>query len=111
MRVFGIVALAATLSACVSSEVVYQRSLAAPHLSAFARSLPRSDFEQIAQALSHRTRQSITDIHPGLKSNQLVVDTAFPNAEGPGTFGQFTVEKRDGRWYVVSGFDEPLYTG
>jgi hypothetical protein len=111
VRALGILALVVALSGCVSSEVVYQRSLAAPHLSAFARHLPRSDFEQIADVLSHRTRQSITDIHPGLRPNQLVVDTAFPNAEGPGTVGQFTVEKRGGRWYVISGFDEPIYTG
>jgi hypothetical protein len=99
------------LSACVSREVVYQRSLAAPHLSAFARHLPRSDFEQIAEVLSHKTRQSIADIYPGLKPNQVIVNTAFPNAAGPGTVGQFTLEKHNGRWYVISGWDEPVYTG
>jgi len=106
-----IVSLAIVLSACVSSSVVYQRSLAAPHLSAFARRLPRSDFEQIAEVLSHRTRQSIVDIFPGLKPNQVIVNTAFPNATGPGTVGQFTLEKRDGGWHIVGGSDEPIYTG
>jgi hypothetical protein len=112
MRTLIALALLGSLSACVSSEVAYQGSLAAPHLSAFARQLPPSDFQQIAAALSHRTRQSITDIHPGSKPNQVIANTAFPNADGqPGTFGQFTVEKRGNKWYVIDGFDEPLYTG
>ena len=110
-RIIAAVAVALMFTACVSESVVYQRSLASPHLSDFARHLPRADFEQIAQVLAHRTRQSIVDIQAGRAPNQLVVDTAFPDASGPGSFGQFTVEKRDGRWHVVYGFDEPLYTG
>jgi hypothetical protein len=107
----AIVSLAVTLSACVSSEVVYQRSLAALHLSAFARHLPRSEFEQIARVLSHATRQSIVDIHPGLTPNQLVVDTAYPNPTSYLQYGQFIVEKLGGDWHVVSGSDYPVPVG
>jgi hypothetical protein len=71
------------LLGCASREVAYRRSLAAPHLSDFARHLPRSDFEQITEILSQRTRQSITDIQP-YTSDQVIVYTAFPGAEGPG---------------------------
>jgi hypothetical protein len=99
------------LSACVSSSVVYQRSLRAEHLSAFARRIPRTDFDEIARLLSHTTRQSIVDVHPGIASNQLVVDTAYPNPTSYAQYGQFIVEKRDGQWRVVGGFDQPIPTG
>lgn len=104
MRTLRIFVFAAALLGCSSREAVYQRSLAARHLSAFARHLPRSDFEQIAEILSHRTRQSITDIQP-FTSDEVIVFTAFRGAEGEGLSSQFTLAKRDGRWQVVESRD------
>jgi hypothetical protein len=82
--------------------------LAAAHLSDFARHLPRSDFEQIAEILSHRTRQSITDIQP-YASDQVIVYTAFRGAQGPGLSNQFTLAKRNGRWHVVESRDDTIF--
>lgn len=73
-------------------------------MSTFARNLPRSDFEEIAEILSHRTRQSITDVQP-YKSDEVIVYTAFRGGEGEGLSGQFTLAKRDGRWHVVENRD------
>jgi hypothetical protein len=107
MRVLGVFVLAVTLLGCASREVAYRRSVAAPHLSDFARHLPRADFEQIAEIVSHRTRQSITDIQP-FTSDQVIVYTAFRGAEGPGLSSQFILAKRDGRWRVVESRDETV---
>jgi hypothetical protein len=104
MRTFGILVLAVTLLGCASKEVAYRRSLTARHLSDFARQMPRPDFEQIAEILSHRTRQSITDIQP-FTSDEVIVFTAFRGGEGPGLSSQFTLAKRDGRWHVVESRD------
>ena len=104
VRTLCIFVFAAALLGCSSREAVYQRSLAARHLSAFARNLPRSDFDQIAEILSHRTRQSITDIQP-FTSDEVIVFTAFRGGEGPGLSSQFTLAKRDGRWHVVESRD------
>src|SRR5437588_40617 len=83
-RLIAAVALAFLLAGCVSRSVVVQRSLAAQHLSAFARRLPRAEFEQIAQEVARHTRQSIVDIQPGSAPNELAVLTAFPDSAGPG---------------------------
>jgi hypothetical protein len=107
VRTLGIFVLGVTLVACASREVTYRRSLAAPHLSDFARHLPRSDFEEIAEILSHRTRQSITDIQP-YTSNEVIVFTAFRGGQGEALSSHFTLEKRDGRWHVVESRDETV---
>jgi hypothetical protein len=107
VRSLGIFVLAVTLLGCASREVAYRRSLAARHLSDFARRLPRSDFDQIAEILSHRSRQSITDIQP-FTSDQVIVYTAFPGTEGPGLSSEFILAKRDGRWHVVESKDETV---
>jgi hypothetical protein len=107
MRTFGILVLAVTLLGCASKEVAYRRSLTARHLSDFARQMPRPDFEQIAEILSHRTRQSITDIQP-YTSGQVIVYTSFRGGEGEGLSSQFILAKRDGRWHVVENKDETV---
>ena len=106
MRTLRIIVCVAALLGCSSREGVYRRSLAAPDMSTFARNLPRSDFEQIAEILSHRTRQSITDIQPyKSKSDEVIVYTTFRGGEGEGLSSQFTLAKRDGRWHVVESRD------
>jgi hypothetical protein len=102
MRVLVIFALALTFSGCANRDAAYRRSLMAPH-----PDLPQSDFEQIAELLSHRTRQSITSIET-LPSDKVLVYTAFRGAEGPGLSNQFTLAKRDGRWHVVESRDETI---
>lgn len=104
MRTLRIIVFAAALLGCSSKEAVYRRSLAARHLSAFARNLPRSDFEQISEILSHRTRQSIIDIQPYAR-DEVIVFTSFRGGEGEGLSSQFTLAKRDGRWHVVETRD------
>jgi hypothetical protein len=95
-------ALALTLSGCANREAAYRRSLTAPH-----PDLPQSDFVQIAELLSHRTRQSITSIE-ALPNDKVLVYTAFRGAQGPGLSNQFTLAKRDGRWHVVESRDETI---
>ena len=73
-------------------------------MSTFARNFPRSDFEQIAEILSHRTRQSIVDIQPYAK-DEVIVFTSFRGGEGEGLSSQFTLAKRDGQWRVVESRD------
>jgi hypothetical protein len=107
MRTLGVFVLAITFLGCASREVTYRRSLGAPHLSDFARHLPRSDFEQIAEILSHRTRQSITDIQP-YTTDQVIVYTALRGEEGPNASGQFILAKRNGRWQVVESKGETV---
>ena len=102
MRALAIFALALTLSGCANREAVYRRSLTAPH-----SHLSQSDFEQIAELLSHRTRQSITSIE-ALPNDKVLVYTAFRGAQGPGLSNQFTLAKRDGRWHVVESRDETI---
>ena len=96
MRLLTIFAVGLTLSACVSREAVYQRSLAAPH-----PDVPESDFEQIAEVLSHRTRQSITNVE-ALQNDEVRVHVAFPGEQVPGSGDDFVLEKRDGRWHMLN---------
>ena len=96
MRLLAIFAVGLTLSACVSREAVYQRSLAAPH-----PEVPESDFEQIAEILSHHTHQSITNVK-ALQNDEVRVDVAFPGEQGPGSGDDFVLVKRDGRWHLLN---------
>ena len=96
MCLFAILAVGLTLSACVSHEAVYQRSLAAPH-----PDVPESDFEQIAEVLSHRTHQSITNVE-ALQNDEVRVHVAFPGEQGPGSGDDFVLVKRDGRWHMLN---------
>ena len=96
MRLFAIFAVGLTLSACVSREAVYQRSLAAPH-----PDVPESDFEQIADVLSHRTHQSITNVEV-LEKDEVRVHAAFPGEQDPGSGDDFVLVKRDGRWHMLN---------
>jgi hypothetical protein len=98
MRAVSILALAVTLSACVSRDVVYQRSLTTPH-----PGVAREDFEQIAELLSHRTRRSITKIE-ALPNNEVMVHTAFPG-EGPNSGEDFALVKERGRWRTLTSRD------
>ena len=101
MRLIGIFVVGLTLSACVSREAVYERSLAAPHTG-----VPQSDFEQIAEILSHHTHRSITSIET--RSNDMVlVHAAFPNEERLGNGGDFAFVKRDGRWHLLTALPIP----
>jgi hypothetical protein len=96
MRFFAIFAIGLALSACVSREAVYQRSLAAPH-----PHVPQSDFEQIAQILSLRTHQSITNAQV-LPNDMVTVHAAFPDDQGPGSGDDFVFVKRDGSWHMLN---------
>ena len=93
MRLLAIFAVGFTLSA-VSCEAVYQRSLAAPH-----PHVPQSDFEQIAEILSHRTHQSITNVEA--LPNDMVI-AASPGEQGPNLGDDFAFVKRDGRWHMLN---------
>src|SRR5437660_302895 len=75
----AIFAVGLALSACVSREAVYQRSLAAAH-----PDVPESDFEQIAEILSHHTHQSITNVKV-LENDEVRVHVAFPGEQVPGS--------------------------
>jgi len=96
MRVLAIFAVGLTLSACVNRQAVYQRSLAAPH-----PHVPDSDFEQIAEVLSHRTHQSITNVQ-ALENDGVRVHVAFPGEQGPGSGDDFVLVKRDGKWHMLN---------
>ena len=96
MRLLAIFAVGLALSACVSREAVYQRSLAAPH-----PDVPQSDFEQIAEVLSYRTHQSITNVK-ALPNDMVMVHAAFPGEQGPGSGDDFALVKRDGRWHMLN---------
>jgi len=96
MRLLAIFAVGLALSACVSREVVYQRSLAAPH-----PDVPESDFEQIAEVLSHHTHQSITNVK-ALQNDEVGVHVAFPDEQGPGSGDDFVLVKRDVRWHILN---------
>ena len=101
MRLIGIFVVGLTLSACVSHEAVYQRSLATPHTG-----VSQSDFEQIAKILSHHTHRPITSIEA--RSNDMVlVHAAFPNEERLGVGGDFAFVKRDGRWHMLTALPTP----
>ena len=95
-RLLAIFAVGLTLSACMSREAVYQRSLAAPH-----PDVPESDFEQIAEVLSHHTHQSITNVR-ALQNDEVGVDVAFPGERGPGSGDDFVLVKRDGTWHLLN---------
>jgi hypothetical protein len=96
MRLLAVFAVGLTLSACVSPETVYQRSLATPH-----PDVPDSDFEQIAEILSHHTHQSITNVK-ALQNDEVRVHVAFPGEQGPGSGDDFVLLKRDGRWHILN---------
>ena len=96
MRFFAIFAAGLTLCTCVSRETVYQRSLAAPH-----SDVPQSEFEQIAEVLSHHTHQSITNVK-ALPDDEVTVHAAFPVEQGPGSGDDFVLVKRDGRWHILN---------
>ena len=96
MRLLAIFIVGLTLSACVSREAVYQRSLAAPH-----PHVSQSDFEQIAEILSHHTHQSITNVE-ALENDEVSVHAAFPGEQGPGPGDDFVLVKRDGKWHMLN---------
>jgi hypothetical protein len=96
MRALTIFAVGLALSACVSRETVYQRSLATPH-----PDLSQSDFDQIAEVLSHRTHQSITKVER-LENDEVRVHAAFPGEQGPGSGDDFVLVKRDGKWHMLN---------
>lgn len=96
MRLLAIFVVGLTLSACVSREAVYQRSLAASH-----PHVPQSDFEQIAEILSHHTHQSITNVD-ALPNDMVMVHAAFPGEQSPGSGDDFALVKRDGRWHMLN---------
>ena len=95
MRILTMFAVGLALSACVSREVVYERSLAAPH-----PGVSRSDFKQIAKILSQHTRGSITKIE-ALSYNEVMVYTAFPGEQDPGSGETFALVKDHGRWLLL----------
>jgi len=96
MRLLAIFAVGLTLSACVSREAVYQRSLTAPH-----PHVPQSDFEHIAEILSRHTHQSITSVE-ALPDDMVMVHVAFPGEQGPGSGDDLALMKRDGRWHMLN---------
>jgi hypothetical protein len=96
MRLIAIFAIGLTLSACVSRDAVYQRSLAAPH-----PDVPQSDFVQIAEILSHHTHQSITNVK-ALSNDEVEVHAAFPGEQGPASGDDFVLVKRDSRWHILN---------
>ena len=96
MRVVVLFAVGLVLSACTSREAVYQRSLAAPH-----PGVPESDFEQIAEVLSHHTHQSITNVRV-LHNDEVRVYVAFPGEQDPDSGGDFVLVKRDGKWHMLN---------
>ena len=96
MRLFAVVAVGLTLSACVSREAVYQRSLATPHPDVSA-----SDFQQIAEILSQHTHQSITNVK-ALQNDEVSVHVAFPGEQGPDSGDDFVLVKRDGSWHILN---------
>ena len=96
MRFLAIFAVGLTLLACVSREAVYQRSLAAPH-----PDVPQSDFEQIAEVLSHHTHQSITSVNR-LETDEIRVHVTFAGEQAPGSGDNFVLVKRDGRWHILN---------
>jgi hypothetical protein len=96
MRLIAIVAVGLPLSACVSRETVYQRSLAAPH-----PNLPEADFEQIAEILSHHTHQSITNVK-ALQNDEVRVHVAFSGEQGSDSGDDFVLVKRDGTWHILN---------
>ena len=96
MRLPAIIAVGLTLSACMSREAVYQRSLAAPH-----PGVPQFDLEQIADILFHYTHQSITNVK-ALPDSEVMVHEAFPGEQGPDSGHDFALVKRDGRWHMLN---------
>ena len=96
MRVLVIFAVGLTLSACASRDAVYQRSLAAPH-----PDITQSDFEQIAEVLSHHTHQSITNVET-LQNDEVSVHVVFPGEQDPDSGDDFVLVKRDGRWHMLN---------
>ena len=102
MRLLAVFAVGLTLSACVSYQTVYQRSLAAPH-----PQVAESDFEQIAEVLSHHTHQSITNAEV-LENNEVRVHVAFPGEQDSGSGDDFVLVKRDGRWHVLNGTNDVI---
>ena len=96
MRLLAIFAVGLTLSACASRETVYQRSLTIPH-----PNISQSDFEQIAEVLSHHTHQSITNVEM-LENDEVRVHAAFPGERDSGPGDDFVLVKREGRWHLLN---------
>ena len=96
MRFLVIFVVELALSACVSREAVYQRSLAVAH-----PQVSEADFEQIAEVLSHNTHQSITNVEV-LEDDEVKVHVAFPGEQDPGSGDNFVLTKRDGRWHMLN---------
>ena len=96
IRLLVILSVALALSACVSRDAVYRRSLAAPH-----PDVPDADFEQIAGILSHHTHQSITNMNV-LQPDAVRVHVAFPGEQDPGAGEDFVLVKRDGKWHILN---------
>jgi hypothetical protein len=95
-RLIAIFAIGLALAACVSRDIVYQRSLAAPH-----PEVPEPDFDQVAKILSHRTHQSITSIKT-LQNDEVSVHVAFPGEQDPASGDDFVLIKCDGRWHILN---------
>ena len=102
MRLLAIFVVGLTLSACVSRQAVYQRSLAAPH-----PNVTESDFEQIAEVLSHHTHQSITNAEV-LENDEVKVHVAFPGEQSSGSGDDFVLVKRDGRWHMLNATNDVI---
>jgi hypothetical protein len=96
MRLIAIFVIGLTFAACVSRDTVYQRSLTAPH-----PDIPGPDFEQIAEILSHHTRQSIINV-TALEKDEVRVHVAYAGEQGPGSGDDFVLVKRDGRWHILN---------
>jgi hypothetical protein len=63
--------------------------------------VPQSDFEQIAEVLSHHTHQSIMNVKT-LSNDEMMVHAAFPGEQSPGSGDDFVLVKRDGRWHILN---------
>jgi hypothetical protein len=106
MRVLFPLITIALFSACVSESSVYERNLNPPRMTAFVRSLPQADREQIARVMAHRTSQIIVCMCEAKRkefAGELYVYTAYPGAHERGGFGTFTLKKIGGSWQVIEG--------
>ena len=106
MRTLFLLIAIGTLCACVSESSVYQRNLNPPRMTAFVRSLPQAEREQIARVMADRTSQTIVCICEAKRkeyAGRLYVYTAYPGAHERGGFGTFTLKKIGGSWQVIEG--------
>jgi hypothetical protein len=106
MRGLGFLLVSLAISACVSESDVYQRNLTPPRISAYVRTLPQVDREQIARVMARRTSQPIVCICEAKRperAGELYVYTAYPGAQERGGFGTFTLKKIAGAWQITEG--------